>query len=124
MEQFWTIFWSALGIILTGLASWLTTKIVAWLNTKTKDKQFAKFLTQLTEIVMNSVTQITQTYVDLMKKEGTFTKENQEKAFNMCVDIVMKQLTPELISFIQENFGDVSTYLKALIETTIYNSKK
>lgn len=123
MEQLWTILWSALGIIITGLISWATTVVVNWLNTKIKDKKMAQHATALFEIVMNSVKTISQTYVELMKKEGKFDKENQEKAFQMALDLIKGQLTPELIKYITENFGDVEVYLRTQIESTIFNLK-
>lgn len=123
MEQLWTILWSALGIIITGLISWATTVVVNWLNTKIKDKKMAQHATALFEIVMNSVKTISQTYVETMKKEGKFTQENQEKAFQMALDLIKGQLTPELIKYITENFGDVEVYLRTQIESTIFNLK-
>lgn len=123
MEQLWTILWSALGIIITGLISWATTVVVNWLNTKIKDKKMAQHATALFEIVMNSVKTISQTYVETMKKEDKFTKENQEKAFQMALDLIKGQLTPELIKYITENFGDVEVYLRTQIESTIFNLK-
>lgn len=123
MEQLWTILWSALGIIVTGLISWATTALVTWLNTKIKDKKMAQHATAVFEIVMNSVKTIAQTYVDTMKKEGKFTKENQEKAFQMALDLIKGQLTPELIKYIQDNFGDLELYLKTQIESVIFNLK-
>lgn len=124
MEQLWTILWSALGIIITGLISWATTVVVNWLNTKIKDKKMAQHATALFEIVMNSVKTISQTYVETIKKEGKFTKENQEKAFQMAIDLIKGQLTPELIKYITENFGDVEVYLRTQIESTIFNLKQ
>ena len=40
----WTeILFSVLGVILTGLASWATTMLIKWLNTKIKNKELAAF---------------------------------------------------------------------------------
>lgn len=124
MEQFWNIFWSAVGILLTGLVSWLTTVVVSWLNSKIKDKKLARFASDLWIIMTNSVNTIQQTYVDSMKKQGKFTEENQKEAFNRALTIVKTQLTPELNSYIQEHFGDVEEYLRAQIESIIYQNKK
>ena len=124
MEQFWNIFWSAVGILLTGLVSWLTTVVVSWLNSKIKDKKLARFASDLWIIMTNSVNTIQQTYVDSMKKQGKFTEENQKEAFNRALTIVKTQLTPELNSYIQEHFGDIEEYLRAQIESIIYQNKK
>ena len=72
MEQFYAILWTAVGILITGLASWLSVVLTNFLNSKIKDKKIAKITTELTNIIFNSVTYVTQTYVDTLKKNGKF----------------------------------------------------
>ena len=123
MEQFWSIFWSAVGILITGLVSWLTTVVVSWLNSKIKDKKIAQFASDLWLIFTSAVNTIQQTYVDYMKKEGKFTEERQKEAFDRAVSIVKTQLTPELKNYITEHFGDIEEYIKTQIESIIYQNK-
>ena len=72
---------------------------------------------------MSSVQTITQTYVDSLKKEGAFTEEAQKEAFNKCLALIKSQLTPELLEYIKNNFGDMETYLKTQIESMINSLK-
>ena len=72
---------------------------------------------------MNSVKTIMQTYVESLKQEGAFTEEKQKEALVKCLDIVKTQLTPELTTYIKENFGDIEEYLRTLIEDAIYSLK-
>ena len=124
MEQFWTIFWSAIGVIITGLASWISTVITQWLNSKIKDKTLARHASAVLEIVTNAVMTITQTYVDNMKKNNMFDAEAQKIALDKCYTIVNSQLTSELKEYLANNFGDVQSYLMSLIESTILTLKK
>ena len=123
MNQILPILLSALGVLLTGLVSWLTARIVAWLNNKIKDDKAKKWATDLANIIMSAVQTIMQTYVNDLKKEGAFTKEAQIEAFNKCMDIITSQLTPELKQYIEDNFGDMEVYLKAQIEAFINSLK-
>ena len=40
------------------------------------------------------------------------------------MNMIKSQLAPELINYITTNFGDLESYLKTLIESTIYTLKK
>lgn len=117
------LIWSIVGVILTGIASWATTMLIKWLNSKIKDKQLAKWSTELTLIVMNAVKEVFQTYVDSLKKEGSFTKEKQEEALKKCLNIINGQLSLELKEYIENNYGDITSYLTTLIESSIYSLK-
>lgn len=115
---------SGVGVVITGLCSWLTTRLVAWLNTKINDKKVAGYLSSITEIVMSAVKQVMQTYVDSLKQEGAFTEEKQKEALEKCLTIIESQLTDELKTYITNNFGDMTSYLKTQVEAMIYNLKK
>lgn len=124
MDQFWTIFWSAVGILVTGLMSWLVGVVINFFNKKIKNGQAAKWASDLTTIVFNAVSCIFQTYVETLKKAGKFDKQAQEEAKQKAYNIIMTQLTPELQEYITSNFGDMKEYLMNLIESTIYSLKK
>lgn len=123
MEQFWTIFWSAIGVILMGLATWVSTFVTSWLSTKIKDKKLQTLATKLNEIVTRAVMTVTQTYVESMKKKNAFDEKAQKGALNKCLAIINTQLTQELKDYVEENFGDIQSYLLTLIESTILGLK-
>ena len=124
LEAFWPIFWSIIGTIGAGLATWLTSFIVGWLNQKIKDKKLARWSSELFTIIMNAVQTVFQSFVDTLKKEGKFTKEAAAEAKDKAYNIIMSQLTPELKTYICDNFGDMKDYLMNQIESMIYNLKK
>ena len=124
MENFWPIFWSIIGVIGTGLASWLTTYIVGLLNQKIKDKKVARWASELFKIIMSAVQAVFQEFVDTMKKEGKWNEDAAKEAKERAYKIIVSQLTPELKKYIEDNFGDMKDYLMNQIEAMIYNLKK
>lgn len=124
LEQFWPIFWSIIGVIGSGLATWLTTYLVGLLNQKIKDKKLARWSSELLQIIMSAVQTVFQSFVDTMKKSGKWDEEAAIEAKNRAYSIIVSQLTPELKTYITDNFGDMKEYLMNQIEAIIYQLKK
>lgn len=124
MEHFYEILWSIVGAVGMGLATWLTSFIVGWLNQKIKDKKLARWSTALFEIIMNAVKTVFQEFVDVLKKAGKFDEAAQKEAKEKAYNIIVSQLTPELKKYIEDNFGDMKEYLLNQIEAMIYQLKK
>lgn len=121
--EFEQILWSIVGTIGTGLATWVTTVLIAFLNSKIKDKNIAMWSTAITKIVMSAVQSVFQTYVDALKKQGKFTVEEQKIANEKALTIIKSQLSDELQDYIKDNFGDMEKYLLEQIEAMIYQLK-
>lgn len=123
LSQFWVILWSAIGTIVTGLVTWLTTVIVGWLNQKIKDKKLATWSSELFQIIMSAVQTVFQEFVDTMKKAGTWNSDAAKEAKEKAYKIITSQLTAELQEYITSNFGDMKDYLMNQIEAMIYQLK-
>ena len=123
MEQFWTALWGSLGTITMALATWLGSYIVGLLNSKIKDQKLRTFLTKFTEIVTRCVKSLTQTTVQGLKKDGKFDSEAAKKVKEECIKLIKAQLAPDMIEFIQNNFGDVTEYISTQIESFILDCK-
>lgn len=120
----WTeILFSVLGIILTGLASWGTSVLIKWLNSKIKNKELAAFATTIVTVINNAVKATYQTYVESIKGTDLWTKEAQERALQMALETAKSELTTEAIAYIEEQHGDVEKYLVTLIESSLYDLK-
>lgn len=117
------ILFSALGVIITGLASWATTVLVKWFNSKIQNKELAAFATTILTVVTNAVKATYQSYVEGLKGTDAWTKEAQEKALQLALETAKDELTIGAIKYIQEQFGDVDKYLKNLIESVLYDLK-
>ena len=123
MEQFWTVLWGSLGTITMALATWLGSYIVGLLNSKIKDQKLRTFLTKFTEIVTRCVKSLTQTTVQGLKKDGKFDSEAAKKVKEECINLIKAQLAPDMIEFIQNNFGNVTEYISTQIESFILDCK-
>lgn len=123
MEQFWTVLWGSLGTVTMALATWLGSYIVGLLNSKIKDQKLRTFLTKFTEIVTRCVKSLTQTTVQGLKKDGKFDSEAAKKVKEECINLIKAQLAPDMIEFIQNNFGDVTEYISTQIESFILDCK-
>ena len=123
MEQFWTVLWGSLGTITMALATWLGSYIVGLLNSKIKDQKLRTFLTKFTEIVTRCVKSLTQTTVQGLKKDGKFDSKAAKKVKEECINLIKAQLAPDMIEFIQNNFGNVTEYISTQIESFILDCK-
>ena len=117
------IIWTAVGIIVSTAVTGLVGMATVYINRKIKDRRTANFLTKILTIIGDAVKQIFQEFVEVLKKEGRFDEAKQKEAKERALKIIKSQLTPELIEFIKENFGDVEEWLKNQIEVAIYNFK-
>ena len=123
MEQFWTVLWGSLGTVTMALATWLGSYIVGLLNSKIKDQKLRTFLTKFTEIVTRCVKSLTQTTVQGLKKDGKFDSKAAKKVKEECINLIKAQLAPDMIEFIQNNFGNVTEYISTQIESFILDCK-
>lgn len=105
--------------IILPLISFLGYKLSAFLSTKIKNEKAANFLKQASEIVLNAVRSVFQTYVESLKKSGSFNSEAQKIAFNLAKNIITKQMTEELKTFIITNYGDLDEWIRNQIEASI-----
>lgn len=121
--MFQEILFSALGIIITGLATWGTTVLVNWLNSKIKNKELAMFAEMILTVVNSAVKATYQSYVEGLKGTDAWTKEAQEKALQMALETAKAELTVGAIDYIKEQHGDVDSYIKTLIESVLYDLK-
>lgn len=123
MEMWVEILISALGIIVTGLASWLTTVAVKWFNSKIANKEIAALTETILNVVANAVQATYQTYVESLKGTAAWTKEAQEEALNRALTTAKVSLTTDAIEYIKKTHGDIDEYLKTLIHSVLYTLK-
>lgn len=123
MNDFVVILLSGLGVIITGLCSWVVVKLTAWFDEKIKDKESARLASEVMQLTTDCVKEVYQTFVEKLKEDGKFDKEHQKEALEMCLNKVKSQLSEKAYEFIKAKFGDESIYLTTLIESIIYSLK-
>lgn len=109
--------------IILPLITYAGTELITYLNSKIKDENAKLLLSTATEIVVNSVKSVLQTYVDTLKKNGTFDDASQKLALLKAKDIALSQMTDEVRIFIEKNYGDLDSWLTTTIEATINTIK-
>lgn len=105
--------------VILPLISFAGSKLIAWLNAKIKDENGKIQLTVATTIVTNAVRSVFQTYVDTLKKNGTFDLESQKIALTKAKDEALAQMTDDIKEYITKNYGDLEAWLTTQIEATI-----
>ena len=77
----------------------------------------------LNNTITDCVIATTQTYVDSLKKQGTFDAEAQKVAFTMTYESVVKLLTDEATEYLNEAVGDLQLYITQKIEAEVNLNK-
>lgn len=78
---------------------------------------------EVTGIVDIAVSAVSQTYVDELKKAGSFDAEAQKQALAMALSACIKAISPAAKAFIEESYGDLTEYLTTYIEAEVRKQK-
>lgn len=110
--------------VLTGyLVQWIRAK-TAEATEKNQKNVFDKYITMLGETIAKCVSATNQTYVDALKKAGSFDAEAQKHAFEMTLNAVMNVLGKDAIEYLTAIYGDLTGYLTTLIEAEVKAQKE
>ncbi len=97
--------------------------LAAYLGQKSESDAARKYLEAAADAISTAVTYTSQVYVDKLKENGQFTKENQQEALGIAVAQAKNLLTAEAITYLQTAYGDLNEYLKSRIEAEVRNQK-
>ena len=118
-------------VCLIPLLAILTKYLVAWIQVKTKEltdtkdnEIFTKYMTLLSDTVINCVVTTNQTYVNTLKEQGKFDAEAQKEAFNKTYEAVMRILTDDAKKYLSEVLGDLDLYINTMIESQVNFQKQ
>mgnify|MGYP006927055354 FL=1 len=111
-----------LGILTKYLVDFLTAKRDE-LNSKTDNEITKKYTDMIYQTVVDCVIATNQTYVDSLKKSGSFDEAAQKEAFNRTMNAVLAILGDDAKDYIQQATGDLNTYLTQLIESEVNKHK-
>lgn len=93
------------------------------LKQKKDDDLYHKYLDMLEDTIIQCVLATTQTYVESLKKEGTFDADAQKVAFTKTYTNVMKILSDEAKEYLTEALGDLEAYVYNRIEANVKLTK-
>jgi len=98
--------------------------LAQYLGVKSDNDLTKKYLDAVADAVANAVTYTSQVYVDKLKEQGQFTKENQQEALGIAIAQAQNLLTAEAITYLETAYGDLQEYLKSRIEAEVRNQKQ
>lgn len=110
------------GILTKYLVDYLTAKRNE-INSKTDNETAQKYANMIYQTVVDCVIATNQTYVDSLKKSGSFDEAAQKEAFNRTMNAIMTILSDDAKEYITEATGDLNTYLTQLIEAEVNKRK-
>lgn len=103
-----------------------TLYLITLINTKkeeikkqAKSETTKKYIEMLDDTIINCIIATNQTYVDALKKAGSFDAEAQKQAFKLTYDAVMAILTDEAQTYLNEAIKDLNVYITNKIESGV-----
>lgn len=121
-ELLWAVATAAIPVCAAYLVQFLRRKS-AQIGAQTDSLTTKKLLDEVTAAVTTAVTYVSQTYVDGLKKNGNFTRENQKIALDLAVDQAKKLLTTEAKDFLSVAYGSLNDYLVSRAEAEVRRQK-
>ena len=117
-------------VVVIPLLGILTAYIVKIVNAKLeevsasrKNELEKKYIDMLNDTISDCVIATTQTYVESLKKQGSFNVDAQKEAFNQTYNAVMGILSEEAKEYLNEAIGDLNLYITQKIEAEVSINK-
>ena len=94
------------------------------LNSKNENELMNKYLTMLSDTIVDCVIATNQTYVESLKKQGKFDLDAQKVAFEMTYNAVINVLSNEAKEYLTSIYGDLSAYITNMIEAEVNRNRE
>jgi len=88
-----------------------------------EDEALRKIIFEAVGTVEQAVIYVMQTYVDSLKRSGSFTPEAQSKAFEMAKAEARNMIDEQTQKIITEEYGSFDLWLNTKIEQTVRETK-
>ena len=127
LDILYKVFEVAIIPILAAATVYLVTFIKAKKNEileKTKNETTKKYVELLDKTITECVLATNQTYVEALKKQGSFDAEAQKQAFKLTYDAIMAILTDDAQEYLAEAIKDLDTYITNRIEAQVVVNKQ
>lgn len=122
-DLLYTVITVCVPIVVKYLQDFIKSKIEQ-IAQNTKNEKITDLLYQAEDLIVNVVTSVNQTYVDVLKENGKFDEEAANKAKGMALDAIKEMLTEKMKWAIEETYKDVNAYLETAIESSVRTAKK
>lgn len=111
-----------LGVVVYFASKWLHNKCEQ-LKNNVQSEKVKSLISRFDYIVRVCVEATNQTFVESLKKENGFDADKQKEAFKKTFESIVTLLSDEDKEQIADEFGDLSAFITASIETYIKDSK-
>lgn len=108
------------------LVGLLTAYAIKWLRAKEKEindkldnDTTEKYVSMVAQTITDCVIATNQTYVESLKKQGSFDAEAQKVAFQKTLDAVLAILSEDAKEYLATLYGDATAYLTTRIEAEV-----
>ena len=125
-----TLLYEIFEVCIVPLLGILVGFLVNYLKAKTKDittqndnELLNKYISMLSNTIIDCVVATNQTYVEALKQKGEFNAEAQQHAFNMTYDAVFAVLSEDAKDYLTNIYGDLSVYITNMIEAEVNRNK-
>lgn len=125
-----TLLAQIMEVVVIPLLGILTAYVVKIVNAKLEEASASrknelekKYIEMLNDTISDCVIATTQTYVESLKKQGSFDAEAQKEAFNQTYGAVMGILSEEAKKYLNEAIGDLNLYITQKIEAEVSINK-
>ncbi len=122
-DLLYTVITVCVPIVVKYLQDFIKSKIEQ-IAQNTENEKISDLLYQAEDLIVNVVTSVNQTYVDVLKENGKFDEEAANKAKGMALDAIKEMLTEKMKWAIEETYKDVNAYLETAIESSVRTAKK
>lgn len=109
--------------ILTVLATYGITTLIAWLRSKVKNEKVKNALEEIGERAVSSVLYVEQTFVAPLKATQKWDNQTQKEALKLAVSEVYKSVSADTIKWFKDNKKDIEAEIIKQIEAFINKSK-
>lgn len=90
----------------------------------TDDIKKQGYIKEIADAITDAVAATSQTYVDALKKAGTFTEEAQAEAAQKALTACLTAISPPAKAFAETAYGDLTVYLANKIEAEVRKQKR
>lgn len=117
---------TVLSIFVPIISSILTMLLKRWINAKIEtmqDEKMKELVREGTDIILDCVNYVQQTFVDNIKSNYIFGVEEQKEAFDLAKTRAIEMLPREVYEAIDSRYGNVDKFAETIIESTIAMKK-
>ena len=114
---------SAIMPIIAGFLAVLIKQKISQISLRIQNEKISAYVSNVMEVLVDSVLEVEQTYVDQLKKDGQFTEQAQKVAKEKAYEIACNLTTVQGRNAINQLYGDFESFALNKIEAIIKERK-